>query len=404
MIDSAFNGIKVLDFCWVVIGPMLTRYLADFGATVVRVESKSRLETLRLSQPFKDSIPGVNRSGYFSNYNINKHGITVNMNSPGAYDFILPLIEWADIITDNFTPGIMEKWGLGPHELHAINPRLVIFSASMLGRNGPQSHQPGYGPVLTSLAGLSSITGWPDRPASSPYGAYTDFLLPHLGIAAISAALQQAKATGEGAHIDLSQLEASVQYLAPLILDTQINDRIAKRLGNSDPEFAPHSVYRCAGEDRWCAIACETDSQWEDLCNAMGNKTLSKDLRFINNENRKSNELELDKIIESWTVKLDPFDVMEICQKSNIPSGVVQSCEDLFKDTQLEHRDHFIRINHPEIGVHATDGNAFILSESPAKYSRPAPLLGQHNEMVCKEILGLSDDSINLLYREGVLE
>ncbi|MCH2669291.1 MAG: CoA transferase [Gammaproteobacteria bacterium] len=404
MSKRAFSGIKVLDFCWVVIGPMLTRYLADFGAEVIRVESRSRLETLRLSQPFKDGIPGVNRSAYFSNYNVNKYGITVNMNANDAHEFMLPLIKWADVVTDNFTPGVMEKWGMDPEELRSINPKLVTFSASMLGRKGPESQQPGYGPVLTSLAGLSSVTGWPDRPASSPYGAYTDFLLPHLAISAISAALIQARHTGKGTHIELSQLEASLQYLSPMILDSQVNERIPNRMGNKDIQIAPHSVYRCKGNDRWLALACETDEQWKSLCKIIGNQSLLIDNRFISNEKRKLNEIELDNVIESWTITYDPFELMEICQRNGVPSGVVQSCEDLFNDSQLKHREHFVRIDHPEIGPHATDTNAFTLSSTPAEYAMHAPLLGQHNEWVCKEILGLNDESINQLYRDGVLE
>ena len=404
MSAGAFDGVKVLDFCWVVIGPMLTRYLADFGASVIRVESKTRLETLRLSQPFKDGVPGVNRSGYFSNYNVNKLGITVNMALPAAREVILPLVSWADVVADNFTPGTMERWGLGAEDLRRINPRIISFSASMLGAGGPHSSQPGYGPVLTSLAGLSHLTGWPDRPPSSPYGAYTDFLLPHLAIAAITAALEQAERTGKGMHIELSQLEGSLQYLAPVLLDAQANGRAAQRQGNTDPAMAPHAVYRCEGDDAWCAIACESDARWRALCGAMDRGPLAEDTRFETITARKANEGALDAEVEAWTRTLTPSQVMERCQHAGVAAGVVQTCEDLFADPQLRHRGHFVWLDHPEIGVHATDGNAFTLSATPAVYERPAPLLGEHTRQVCREVLRLSDERIDELYEAGVLE
>jgi crotonobetainyl-CoA:carnitine CoA-transferase CaiB-like acyl-CoA transferase len=401
---GAFGGVKVLDFCWVVIGPMLTRYLADFGATVVRVEAKSRMETLRLSQPFKDGLPGPNRSGYFSNYNMNKLGIALNMGKPGAIELAKRLVEWADIVTDNFTPGTMERWGLGPDDLRRINPGVVSFSASMLGSGGPHSAQPGYGPVLTSLAGFSYLTGWPERPPSTPYGAYTDFLLPHLGIAAITAALDRRQRTGEGTHIELSQLEGSLQYLSPVLLDAQANGRIAGREGNTDPGMAPHAVYRCAGDDRWCAIACEDDRRWRALCEAMGWPALANDLRFGTLAARKANETALDAQVNAWTSELDAHEVMARCQRAGVAAGVVQTTEELFADPQLRHRGHFVWLDHPEMGPHATDGNAFILSRTPAAYVRPAPLLGQHNEKVCRELLGMRDDEIAALYSVGALE
>ena len=401
---QAFAGLKVLDFCWVVIGPMVTRYLADFGAEVVRVESKRRMETLRLSQPFKDGKPGPNRSGYFSNYNVNKLGITVDMARPGAAEFVKRLVRWADVVTDNFTPGTMERWGLGPDALHEVNPRVITFTASMLGGGGPRSAQPGYGPVLTSLAGLSHLTGWPDRAPSTPYGAYTDFLLPHLAVAAIVAALDKRARTDEGSHIELSQLEGSLQYLAPALLDAQLNGRAPSRQGNADPAMAPHAVYRCAGEDRWCAIACETDAQWAALAALIGRPEMAADARFATLDARKANEAALDAAVEAWTAGLAAHEAMERCQRAGVPAGAVQTCEDLFADAQLQHRGHFVRLDHPEMGPHATDGNAFVLSETPARYVRPAPLLGQHTRHVCREALGMEDGEIEELYAAGVLE
>ena len=168
MPGKPLDGVNILDFCWVVVGPMTTKYLGEFGATVVRVESAKRPEVLRKAAPFKDGIEGLNRSGYFANYNANKLGIAIDMRHPQARDFILRVLPWADLVTENFTPGTMESWGLGFPELQKANPRVILFSTSMLGRGGPLEAQPGFGAVLSSLAGLTNITGWPDRRPSQP--------------------------------------------------------------------------------------------------------------------------------------------------------------------------------------------------------------------------------------------
>lgn len=403
-VDHAFQGLKVLDFCWVAIGPLITRYLADFGATVLRVESRTRLETLRIAQPFKDGVAGVNRSGYFSALNMGKLGLAINMSQKGSFDLIKKLVSWADIVTENFTPGTMDRWGLGYEQLKNINPNVILFSASMLGYGGPHSKQPGFGPVLTSLAGLSNLTGWPDMAPTPPYGAYTDFLLPHLGVSAIVAALDYRQRTGYGLHIDLSQLEGSLQYIAPTLLDYQLNGHIQERAGNTDDEMAPHGVYPCLGEDRWCAIACETDAQWGQLCVAMGKPELATDQRYSTLEVRKKNEAELDSLVKAWTSENDAYSIMRNCQDLGVAAGVVQDCRDLFGDPQLRYREHFVFTDHPEIGPHAIDGNCFLLSESGAQYQRPAPLLGQHTHQICQEILGLSNEEIARLEEWGILE
>ena len=291
---SALEGVKVLDFCWVAIGPMTTRYLSDFGATVVRVESIHRVDTLRTATPHKDGVPGINRSGYFANYNGGKRSIALNMSQPRARELAKELARWADVVTENFTPGIMERWGLGYDALREINPGVIMFSASMQGRGGPYSNHPGFGPVLTALSSHTHLTGWPDRTPTSPYGAYTDFLLPHLTVAAITAALDKRRRTGEGCHLDFSQLEGSLYFVAPPLMDYAANGRVQTRRGNEHPTSVPHNAYRCAGDDRWCAIACTNDDEWRSLCSLMGQPSLASDGRFATAEARKRNEEVLD--------------------------------------------------------------------------------------------------------------
>ncbi len=405
MAAKPLDGVNVLDFCWVAVGPMTTKYLGEYGATVVRVESAKRPGTLRSAAPFRDGIVGINRSGYFASYNANKMGITVDMRHARARELMLRLVCWANIVTENFTPGTMEGWGLGFKELSEINPALVMFSASMMGRGGPMERQPGFGPVLSSLVGLTNVTGWPDRTPVNPYGAYTDFIVPKFAVAAILAALDRSRRTGEGIHLDLSQLETSMHFIAPLLLDYNTNGREQGRLGNRDPGASPHGVYPCAGEDRWLAIACRTDEQWQGLLRTAepeGGPLHSGS--FATLLARKANEDELDGIIGQWTANHDRHHLMQKLQDTGVPAGVINDPRDLFDDPQLQHRNHFQWLDHPEIGPYATDRSEFELSLTPGSLDTPAPLLGQHTEHFLREIIGLDEAEYRSLESDGVLE
>ena len=269
-----FEGLKVLDFCWVGIGPLTTRYLSDHGATVVRVESQRRVEVLRTAAPYADGVPGINRSGYFANYNSNKLDISVDFSNPEAKRVINRLARWADVVTENFTPGTLERYGFGYDDLKKINPDVIMYSASMLGRGGPYERHPGFGPMLGSLAGFVHHCGWPDRTPVPPYGAYTDFFLARFGASALIAALDYRQRTGRGQHLDLSQLEGALQVLAPVLLDYSVNGREQQRDGNRSPIAAPHAVYPCREPDTWCAIVTETEEQWQALVSAMSSPSL----------------------------------------------------------------------------------------------------------------------------------
>ena len=401
---GAFEGLNVLDFCWVAVGPMTTRYFSDFGATVVRVESRHRPDVIRSGLPFAGGRPGVNRSGYWVNYNGGKLSLTLNMAHPAAREVAFEMAtSWADVVAENFTPGAMERWGLGYEDISQVNPGVVMFSASMMGRGGPFEAQPGFGPVLTAISGHTHYTGWPDRAPVSPYGAYTDFVIPHVAVAAIMAALETRRETGMGQHLDMSQLEASLQFLAPAILDYTTNGRVGTRDGNRDPAMAPHGVYPCRGEDRWCAIACANDEQWASLAGIMGHPELARAPRFAGLAARKANEDALDEAVGAWTSGLEAEEVMARCQEGGVAAGVVQSCADLFADPQLRDRGHFATLAHPEIGAYAMDGNCFTLSETRPDYRR-APLLGEHTEYALRQLLGMSQERFDGLVEDGALE
>lgn len=398
------EGLHVLDFFWVVIGPMTTSYLAEYGATVVRIESKGRPEVLRSAPPFGGGQRGLNRSAYYANYNINKLGFGLNMANPKAIDIIKRFVPWADVVTENFTPGTIEKWGLGYDELRRLKPDLIMISASMLGRGGPYSRQPGFGPVLSSLSGMTELTGWPDRGPNTPYGAYTDFVVPKFALPALLAALDYRRRTGRGQHLDISQLEAALHFMAPPVMACANNGEQSSRRGNRHEAAAPHGAYPCQGADTWCAIACMTEADWRALCQAMGNPPWSQDARFATVLERHAHEDELDAHLATWTQGQDPHVLMQTLQRAGVPAGVVSKNKDVIDDPQLAHRGHFVYMEHPGVGRHPVQRSEFRLSQAEAEFLWPSPNIGQHTIQVCKDILGMPDDEINRLIADNVLE
>ncbi len=407
MPPQALEGLQVLDFCWVAAGPVTTKYLAEHGATVVRVESAKRPESLRRAAPYGGGVSGINRSGYFGNYNANKYGITIDMRHPRARELVLRMVAtWADLVTENFTPGTMESWGLGYDDLKQVNPKIILFSASMLGRGGPLEKQPGFGAVLSSLAGLTNITGWPDRGPVNPYGAYTDFIVPRFAVASILAAVDYRRRTGEGMHLDMSQLEASLHFSAPLLLDYAINGIEPSRRGNRDPGAAPHGVYPCQGEERWIAIACFTDEAWDALRQVISpaGDGWAHQEHFSSVLGRKAEEDQLDSLMATWTRGWDAKALMSALQQAGVPAGVVHDTRDLFDDAQLQHRGHFQYLDHAEIGSYASERSEFTLSRTPGKLDRPAPLIGEHTEYVLRQCIGLTQEEFLSFKEDAVLE
>ncbi|MEE9286336.1 MAG: CoA transferase [Dehalococcoidia bacterium] len=406
--DSAetdlFEGLKIADFSWVGVAPITMRYFADYGATVVRIESVSRPDTLRRAPPYKDGEAGIDRSGFFANFNGGKLGVSLNLKHPKARGVAERFIAWADVVAESFTAGAMERLGLDYQRARQINPRVIYYSSANQGQTGPYRAQPGFGTQLAALAGFTQIAGWPDRDPAGTYGAYTDFINPRYGAAVVAAALEYRRTTGKGLHIDLSQLEGALQFLAPLLLDYTVNGRVAGRQGNRSSRGAPHNAYPCRGDDRWCVITVFTDAQWQGLRQVMGDPSWAAESRFATLLGRKRNEGDLDTLLGQWTASLPPHELMHRLQQAGVPAGVVQSSEELFSDPQLQARQHFALHNHAEIGPHHYDGFAFRLSKTPGAPAGPAPCLGQDTDAVLRGFLGYDDDEIAALVMEGVLE
>ncbi len=398
------EGLKVCDFSWVYAGPAATRVLSDWGATVVKIESTKFLDALRTGQPYKDGIVGPERSANFCNVNIGKLGLTLDLSKPEGREVALRLCDWADVVVENFSASAMQSWGLDFDSLAKRNPGLIMLSTCLSGATGPESELAGYGTMGAALSGFHEITGWPDRPPSGPFLAYTDYVSPKFIAVSILAALDHRGRTGQGQHIDLSQAEASLHFMAPALIDYTVNQRIRTRNGNSSEDFAPHGVFRCAGEDRWVAIAVTNEPEWQALCTATEHEEWLSDSRFAGLLRRYANRRTLEALIEGWTSTKHVDEVEERLQAVGIPCHRVSTAEDLLADPQLKARGHFVSVTQPEIGGVTVEAPRFQLSQSSPVAPRPAPTLGQDNQFVLERILGMTDDEIADLVVAGVLE
>jgi benzylsuccinate CoA-transferase BbsF subunit len=403
--SGALSGITVVAFCWAVVGPLTMKMFADHGATVIRMETSKRPCTMRTSSPYKDNKPGVNRGAYFNHFNTNILSMTLNMGHPKAMGVVKKLVAKADVFMENYTPGNMEKWGLTYPELKKIKPDIIMLRQSGYGSSGPYAHLPAFGMVLSPIAGLNNFIGWPDKePLPIGVSAYTDCISPRFATAAVIAALDHRNKTGEGQLLELSQFETAQYFIMPAILDYAVNGREPARMGNSSPFAAPHGIYRCKGDDRWCAIAVFNDDDWASLCQVIDSPELFYDPGFDTLANRKKNEEELNKLISDWTIQFTAEEVMTRLQDAGVSAGVVKNTADIYEDPQLKQRNLFWKMEHAEMGQFTHLGQSFELSATPSQPYSPSPLLGEHTEQICSGLLGMPDDEFIGLMQEGVFE
>jgi crotonobetainyl-CoA:carnitine CoA-transferase CaiB-like acyl-CoA transferase len=399
-----FHALKVLDLMWVLAGPTGIRYLADYGATVIRIESTTRIDTARTIGPFKDSTPGVEQSAAWATTNAGKLGVTLSLTNPAARPTLMKLVEWADVVTESFTPGTMARLGLGYDDLVKVNPKLIMISSCLNGQTGPNATLAGFGTMGAQLAGFGLLAGWPDRPPAGPAGAYTDYVAPKFTGAAIIAALDHRRRTGEGQYIDLSQAEASATFLGPALLDYLVNGRIWHGQGNDHALYSPHGVYRAAGDDSWAAIAVTNAQEWAALCTTMGQPAWATDARFATSGGRRTASAEINGAIEAWTSVRNAGEIEDALQAARVPCHRAATPADALADPQLAHRGFFAAVEHPQFGTVTVEGPRIAFSRTPGKVTRSGPTFGQDNDYVLREILGMDDDAIAELIAAGALE
>jgi benzylsuccinate CoA-transferase BbsF subunit len=378
--------------------------LAGQGAVVVKVESAIFPDTLRTAAPFKDSKPGLDNSIIHAVYNNNKLSMKLNLKHPKSKIVTEKLIKWADVVVENFPAGKMAKWDLDWNNVKEINPGAVMVSTSIHGQTGPWAHVAGYGSQLSSLAGFTEITGWPDREPAGIYGAYTDYMIPYYSMSALVAALIEREKTGLGVHLDLSQLECSLQFLGPLFLDVQGSGKEQGRNGNRVAFACPHGVFRCKGNDEWVAICVSKDEEWEGLKKGMQYPDWAEDKKFSTFLERKKNETELEEHLQSWTLNSSKWDVVERLQKEGVAASAVAKSKEVLENPQLHFRKYFVRLKHPEIDEYVARKEPFMFSRTPERIESSAPCLGAHTHHVCTELLKIDEEEFVGLMQDNVFE
>ena len=431
--ERPLEDVKILDFMWALAGPGATRTLADYGATVVKVESELKPDVLRGVHPFIGEEGGQENALQFHSINAGKMDLTLDLSLPEARDVVLDLVRWCDVLTESFSPKAMENWGLTYDVLREVNPDLVMFSSCLMGQTGPMRLYAGFGTMAAAIAGFYPVTGWPDRIPAGPFTAYTDYISPKLGVMLILSALAERDRTGRGQHIDFSQMEGALHFLATEFADEEINARTAGRAGNADRHMSPHGVYPAAGDDRWVAIACETDAHWSALAGVLAgaaaeNSELSQALGALGTNagnggntdahtrrdaaaslagldaaGRRARSAAIDAAVAAWTEPQEAADIEAMLQAHGVPAHRVNDAADLMADPQIVARDHFLSVPHAKHGHTWVEDSNFDLSRTPGRPLWGGPMFGEHNMEVLEGILNYDPDKIANLVISGAI-
>jgi crotonobetainyl-CoA:carnitine CoA-transferase CaiB-like acyl-CoA transferase len=413
------SGIRVADFCWMGVGSVATRLLGDFGAEVIKIESRKRIDTPRRLPLYKDGSAltfgqevidcDPNKGGLFNNYCRNKLGVTLDLSTRAGRELAERLISVSSVVTENFAPGVMERWGFTYERLQALSPGVIYGRMSGYGHSGPHQHYRSYGPTVQAVSGLSFVGGLPGREPSGWGYSYMDNQAAFYNSLAILVALLRRTRVGAGAEVDVSAVEVGVSLLGPVLEEVAINGRRLRDdvypTGNrlEWPQAAPHGVYPAAGDDRWIAITVFDDAQWDKLAELIG-AGLATDERFRTAAGRFERQDELDQVISAWTARRNAAELAEALQQRGVPAGQVQDGRDLVEDDpQLAHLGTFFELDHPVIGPAKFEGVPLHFSRTRADHWRSAPLVGEDNEYVFKRIVGLVDAEYDDLVAQGVI-
>ena len=414
-------GLRVADFCWMGVGALATRLLADFGADVIKIEGRNRIDLPRRLPIYKgdrlraygdeDSAPDPEKGGLFNNFNRNKLGVTINLRLPEGRQLAERLIATSSVVSENFAPGVMENWGLTYGRLRELVPEVIYARMSGFGHTGPHASYRSYGPVVQAVSGLSHISGLPGQEPSGWGLSYMDNMAAYFNSAGLLLAVLQRQRTGRGTEIDVSAVEAGIGLLGPLLLDAEVNHRSTRRPdyppGNrlEHPPAAPHGVYPSRGEDEWVAIAVFNDDEWDRLVAALGQPAWTADPRFGSQPSRHAHQDPLDEHLSAWTRDRLRHETMDLLQAAGVRAAAVQNARDLTTtDPQVAAHGLFFELDHPVIGPALFEGVPFLASSFTPDHWRSAPLMGEDNAYVFKTFVGLADDEYDGLVERGVIE
>jgi benzylsuccinate CoA-transferase BbsF subunit len=421
-LPQALANIRVVDFSWVRAGPWATRWLGAFGAEIIKIEwPENERGRLPSSTTPQDLEVNFNTSGNFNDTNLNKKSLSLNVRSAKGLEIVKRLIAVSDIVIENFSSRVLQNWGLGYREQCKIKPDIVYVSMSGYGHTGRHHHYTTFGPVAQAVSGLTWLSGLPDKPPAGWGWSYMDDTGGVLGAICALTGLYHRNMTGQGQHIDLSQMVSSVPLNGPSLLDFSVNGRGSRRAGHPPgnrahwpgtpvvnnyrgPTVAPHNAYRTdpGGYNDWCVIVCTSDEEWQRLVEVMGEPPWAASPKFASVTARLQYQEELDQQIEAWTLRFDKYALTERCQAAGVRALPVQSAEDRVEnDPQLHHREMYLPLEHPALGIRKVQNAPFKLSETPASNRLPSPLIGQHTSEIVEGLLGYSREELRAGFEDG---
>jgi benzylsuccinate CoA-transferase BbsF subunit len=394
-------GCRVIDFCWMIAGPLGTRLLADLGAEVIKVESLARLDRIREVGVQPPGMMSPDSNGVFNDCNANKLSVMLNLGSPKGIELAKELVRTADVVTSNFTPDRMERWGLGYADLKAVKDDIIVASMPVMGSVGPHSTWRSVGNGVIAMAGLNALTGFANRAPVGLGTLHSDFTTPYFAALQIAAAIYQRNQTGHGQYIELAQYEASVHLLDTEVLDYTINQREPARSGNRHAEYVPHGVFPCAGDDRWIAIAVRDDAEWGALCRILGLGAFASRPDLANLAGRRAAESEIEEAIAAQTGARDAWELAAALQAAGVAASPVEDVGDLVGRDPM--RAGFLEEIHHPAGVSMLIQHEPITWDGERLPLRRAPLLGEHTADVFERLLGISGEELADLVAEGVV-
>ena len=397
------QGVRVVDFCWVIAGPLGTRLLANFGAEVIRIESQVRMDALRRA-PGPEGTQGLNLGGLQNDVNTGKLSVTIDLTRDEGRELVRKLVKTADVVTNNFRPGAMAKMGLGFEALQELKSDIILLNMPGCDQQGPWAQVGTMGNLIMGASGMNSVTGFPGRSMRGIGVAFPDFTAPYQLAICVLAALRERTRSGQGREIHLSQLSAMVSLMGVEWMQYKSIGMEPGPRANRDPNYCPHGVYETEKENEWLALAVAGDVQWRLFAEVLGRPGLASDLRFAAHADRKRNEEAVDAIVRHWARNQDRWKAAETLQRQGIAAAAVENLRDTLElDPQLQH--HYERVTQPsdpdaEIAI---DGEAirFVGVERPLQR---APMLGEHNEYILRDIVGLSQEEFDQLVADGVIQ
>ena len=397
------SGYRVLDFGWVLAGAIPGMVMADMGAEVIKVESRQRLDYMRQGRPIIGTERDPEQHPMFHNVNRSKLSITLNTAHSEAVDLARSLAANSDVVIENFSPGVMDRLGLSYETLRQERPDLIMVSISSNGQTGPLRDLRAYAPSIAALAGLDSTLGYEGQRPLGLKHAYADICGALHAVFAIVSALYRRRRSGKGQYIDLSMLRATVSTMGVGLMEYAMTGRVMGPQGNHDPAMAPYGTYPCRGGDRWVSIAVRTEEEWQGLKQAMGEPGWSNDPSFASRYQRLRNRRELDRHLSHWTADRTAQDATEVLQVHGVASAPVMNAKERLSDPHFQERGLYQDIHHPALGTEPIFNLMWKLSKDPPAIRRHAPLLGEHNQQVFGDILGLSPTEIQRLEEDKVL-